>query len=147
MIVAGVKGLEMESRSRSLIVYYDGDCPVCSREIGFYQRRHGAEAIRWLDVSQVGESALGPDLTRAQALARFHVREADGTLVDGSQAFLRLWQRLPAFAWFGRRLDIPAVTWVLDRGYAGFLFLRRRFLRRPGGGGPAAPPSPTKRQF
>jgi len=29
-----------------LIIYYDGGCPVCTREIGFYQRRRGAEHVR-----------------------------------------------------------------------------------------------------
>ncbi len=69
------------------IVYYDGGCPVCSREITFYQRRPGGESFAWVDVTQADEAALGPGLSREAALARMHVRRADGTVVDGAAAF------------------------------------------------------------
>lgn len=45
------------------IVYYDGGCPVCRREIGFYQTCPGAEHIAWQDISQAPE-LVAADLTR-----------------------------------------------------------------------------------
>jgi predicted DCC family thiol-disulfide oxidoreductase YuxK len=108
-----------------LTVYYDGACPVCSREIGFYRARRGADAVAWVDAAACPEPALGPGLDRRRALGRFHVRRADGTLVDGAAAFLELWRRFPAFAWAGRLLDGPAVRATLERAYALFLRLRR----------------------
>lgn len=33
-------------------VYFDGACPVCSREIATYRRAQGAEALRFIDVSR-----------------------------------------------------------------------------------------------
>lgn len=32
-------------------VYYDGGCPVCSREINFYRHRPGGESLAWVDVT------------------------------------------------------------------------------------------------
>jgi hypothetical protein len=49
-------------------VYYDGACPVCSREIAHYQRLPGAQACQWVDAAQCPPEALGPGLARAQAL-------------------------------------------------------------------------------
>lgn len=45
-------------RPMRLSVFYDGDCPLCQREIAFYRRRSGAERIRWIDVASCDEAVL-----------------------------------------------------------------------------------------
>lgn len=116
----------------SLTVYYDGACPVCSREIAMYQRQPGAEACRWVDAATCAPEALGPDLTRDAALARFHVRRADGTLADGMGGFALLWRTLPRTAWLGRVASFGPVPRLLDAAYAVFLRLRRVWRPAPG---------------
>lgn len=103
-------------------VYYDGACPVCRREIGFYQKRTGG-AVSYCDVA--AEVCPAPDLTREDALRRFHVRLADGELVSGAAAFLALWRETPGFRTAAKLLSARPVVAVLDLGYAGFLKLRR----------------------
>jgi predicted DCC family thiol-disulfide oxidoreductase YuxK len=110
-------------------VYFDGDCPVCRREIAHYQRQRGAEAIAWVDASNCDEAALGPGFDRAMALNRFHVREADGSLTSGAAAFVAIWCRLPAFAWLAKLASFRPVLAALDAGYR--LFLRVRPWWRP----------------
>jgi predicted DCC family thiol-disulfide oxidoreductase YuxK len=114
----------------TLTVYFDGTCPVCSREIAHYRRQPGADACEWVDVSACAEPRLGPRLSRSDALARFHVRRADGTLVHGMRGFAALWQTLPRTAWLGRIAAFGPMPALLDAGYAVFLRLRR--LWRPG---------------
>lgn len=114
-----------------LIVYYDGGCAVCSREIGFYQRLRGAERLDWVDVARCDPAGLGGDLTPAAALARLHVRAPDGRLVSGARAFAALWSALPATRLLGRTASRPSVVHVLEWGYCGFLKLRRLW-RGPG---------------
>jgi predicted DCC family thiol-disulfide oxidoreductase YuxK len=109
----------------ALIVYFDGGCPVCSREIGMYRRQPGAQACEWVDASTCTDEALGEGLDRRAALARFHVRRADGTLVEGMRGFAMLWQSLPRTAWLGRLAAFGPFPWLLDRAYAVFLTLRR----------------------
>lgn len=106
-------------------VYYDGACPVCAREIALYQRAQGAERLSWVDVARCSEAALGAQLERDAALARLHVRRADGRLVSGAEAFTTLWQALPRWAWLGRLLGRRPALWLLEAGYRGFLRLRR----------------------
>ena len=111
-------------------VFYDGACPLCEKEISFYRRREGADAVRWVDVSQAGAATLAPDLTRAQALARFHVRDARGELTSGGAAFSRLWRALPGFRPLGRLFRLPPLAWLLERGYELFLKIRPRLQAR-----------------
>jgi predicted DCC family thiol-disulfide oxidoreductase YuxK len=104
-------------------VYFDGGCPVCSREVAMYRR--GAEAVRWVDVGQCSASDLGDGLSREAALARLHLRREDGTLVSGAEAFTTLWRALPRWAWLGRLLGTPATLWLMEAGYRMFLRVRR----------------------
>lgn len=110
-------------------VYFDGACPVCRREIALYQRQPGAEALCWVDAAACPPEALGAGLDRPAALARLHVRAADGRLVSGAAAFLAMWAALPRTAGLARLLDRPGLVRLLDAAYTGFLKLRR--LWRP----------------
>ena len=104
-------------------VYFDGGCPLCSREIAFYQRQSGAGSLAWLDLTTCEDAALPNGLSRQQALARFHVQTADG-ISHGAAGFLALWRALPRFRLIGRLLSIPPMPWVLERGYRIFLRIR-----------------------
>ena len=108
----------------ALTVYYDGDCPVCSREIAVYRRQAGAEQCVWVDASSCPESALGAGLSRERALARFHVRRADGVLIDGMRGFTVLWRALPRFSWAGRIASSWPFPLLLDAAYRVFLWIR-----------------------
>lgn len=108
----------------SITVYYDGSCPICSREMAMYRQQVGAQTCAWVDASSCDDSALGPGLTRAQALARFNVRHADGRLSEGARGFAALWRALPRFAWAGRLAAFGPLPAMLDSAYAVFLWLR-----------------------
>ncbi len=109
-----------------LTVLYDGACPLCRREIGVYR---GLQPLRpdapvcFADVSDT-TLALPPGTTRAQLLARFHVRGRNGELLSGAQAFLALWAALPGWRWLARLGQLPGAAWLMERLYR--LFLRWR---------------------
>jgi predicted DCC family thiol-disulfide oxidoreductase YuxK len=108
-------------------VYFDGGCPLCSREIGFYQKRRGADAIDWIDVSTLPlEDDVAADLKVCDAMARFHVRLADGSLIKGGRAFIALWRALPLTKPLGWFMSIPPGPALLDAAYEAFLKVRRR---------------------
>jgi predicted DCC family thiol-disulfide oxidoreductase YuxK len=107
------------------VVYYDGGCPGCAREIAFYQHRPGGESFAWVDVAQAGAAEIGPGLSREAALARMHVRRADGTIVHGAAAFAEIWRGMPGFRWLGRLLAIPPFGALAELAYRVFLRVRR----------------------
>lgn len=114
----------------SLTVYYDGACPVCSREVAFYRRRDGAAGIDWIDAASCDAADLGPGLVRDRALGRLHVRHADGRLASGADAFVAIWRRLPVFRPLAWLFALPPLTRGLEAVYG--LFLRWRNRRRRG---------------
>jgi len=107
-----------------LTVYFDGDCPLCRREIALYRRCKGAEQISWVNAAQVEACDLGPDLTREQALSRFHIRLKDGSLHTGGAAFAQIWRHLDAFRWLGFLFDRPLMRLLIDWAYDVFLKFR-----------------------
>lgn len=119
-------GSEAMPRQAKPTAYYDGACPLCAREIDFYRRQDGAERICWIDICQVNVEEVAPGLSREKALARFTVRDSNGRLVSGGQAFTTLWRHLPRFNWLGRLFGVQPLAWLLDRAYVFFLKLRPR---------------------
>ncbi len=115
-----------DTRSPELTVYFDGACPLCRAEIDHYRRCEGAERLAFVDVSA---QEPGDGLSRDDALARFHVREADGRLLSGAAAFARLWRGLPRWRWLGRVAAAPLVTPLVEVFYRLSLPLRPRLAR------------------
>ena len=105
-------------------VYYDGSCPLCSTEISFYRKREGAQAITFVDVSDAEQRTNLGDLDSEQAMRRFHVRDANGTLHSGARGFFFLWRQLPAFRWLGYLGWLPGVTSLAEGFYRLFLKVR-----------------------
>jgi predicted DCC family thiol-disulfide oxidoreductase YuxK len=115
-----------EKTPRAVTVFYDGACPLCSAEIGFYRRRRGADRVGWVDVSACPAENVAAGLTRDQALRRFHVQDADGRLISGGRAFAVLWTALPGYSWIGRLFRLRPLAWAIDRAYDRFLKWRPR---------------------
>ena len=106
----------------SLTVLFDGACPLCRREIGVYRALESAQPVAWLDVSQASLDLAPQD--RMRYLARFHVRQADGSLLSGAAAFVALWRVMPGWRWLARFASLPGVTPALELMYRGFLRIR-----------------------
>jgi len=118
----------MPQESEKLTVYYDGSCPLCRAEIGFYAGRNGADQIHFQDVAD-GTADPAPDLDRATAMGRFHIRRADGELVSGAAGFFEIWKILPGWRALGALSRIPGVVPVAELAYRGFLRLRPGLIR------------------
>ena len=68
---------------RRVTVWFDGDCPLCVREIALFRRLDRRGAIAFVEVAGDGSCPLD----RETLLARFHAQEAGGTIVSGAAAF------------------------------------------------------------
>ena len=122
-VCSGLREGQMRLAQPTLTVYFDGSCPLCRAEIGLNSAQTGADRIRFQDVAAAGEKfaePLGVDPTEEQALARFHLRLADGTLVSGAAAFVQIWMQLPAWRRAARLASLPGVMPLCSRHIACF---------------------------
>jgi predicted DCC family thiol-disulfide oxidoreductase YuxK len=127
---------DMTDAAPRLTVYFDGSCPLCRREIAIYRRLPEASSIAWVDVS-AGQD-LGGVLSCEAAMARFHVRDAQGRLFSGAAAFSRMWRVFPGWRWLGYLSAWPPVSCLFELAYRLFLPLRpglQRLVRRWSGEG------------
>ena len=111
-----------------LSVWYDGACPLCTREIALMRRLDRRGQIDFVDVADaVGDGGACP-IDRATLLARFHARE-NGVLLSGAAAFAAMWRAIPMLRPLGlaarNRWVLAALEWL----YAGFLSIRPALQR------------------
>jgi predicted DCC family thiol-disulfide oxidoreductase YuxK len=109
-----------------LLVWFDGDCPLCQREIALMRRLDRRRVIQFTDVSRSG--ATDCPIDRAMLLARFHARE-DGRLLSGAAAFAAMWRAIPMLRPFGLMARNRLVLAALEQAYVAFLRMRPRLQR------------------
>ncbi|MBA4763486.1 DUF393 domain-containing protein [Sphingomonas sp.] len=107
-------------------VWYDGQCPLCVREIALMQRLDRRGRIDFVAIEGLGDGACPID--RAELLARFHAREG-GQLLSGAAAFAAMWRAIPLLRPLGLAARNHVVLALLERGYRGFLRVRPRLQR------------------
>lgn len=114
----------MTHQASGVTVFYDGACPLCTAEIGVYRRCAGAETLTFVDVSSHDDGQVTAGLDKAEALKRFHVRKADGSLASGAEGFGQMWLSLPGWRWLGRIVLLPGVLQLSELAYRAFLVVR-----------------------
>ena len=107
-------------------VWFDGACPLCTREIALMRRLDRPGAITFVDVAAGADPSCPID--RAALLARFHAEE-DGVLHNGAAAFAAMWRAIPVLRPLGLAARNPAVLRVLEAAYLQFLKVRPRLQR------------------
>lgn len=110
-----------------LTVLFDGECPLCQREIAHVKglaKRQSDCSLCFVDISGGAEGDTAFVADRATLLARFHVQRPDGSRLDGAEAFVAMWSRLLGWRWLARLARLPGMLWLLELAYRGFLVLR-----------------------
>jgi predicted DCC family thiol-disulfide oxidoreductase YuxK len=102
------------------VVFFDGGCPLCRREIAHYRRLDRNRRLHWVDAAAGSIALSGYGLSPVHAMAELHVLDGAGRWQRGVDAFLVIWTHLPAYRWLARLASLP----VMHQGLA---FAYRRF--------------------
>lgn len=103
-----------------LTLYFDGECPLCAREIKILRARAKPDRLRFVDISGEAFDAGSVGFTLAQMESSLHARFDDGTWVTGLDATLWSWRAAGLGVWaapLSWRLTRP----LLDIGYRLFV--------------------------
>jgi predicted DCC family thiol-disulfide oxidoreductase YuxK len=124
---------EKTSQLGQFEVFYDGDCPLCKREIDWLRKKDRQQLIQFTDIAA---DDFDPDpLGRShdELMARIHGRMPDGTVIEGVEVFRQLYSRIG----FGRAVGfsrLPVIKTALEASYRVFAKLRLPVTGRLGWG-------------
>ncbi len=118
------------SPSGLLRVYFDGLCPLCSREIEHYRKRDTDSRVEWVDITRPGFDAKREGLDPDAVHRVFHVRTSEGLLISGVDAFIEIWKTIPSLNSWVRVARAPGARLLMKLGYSGFVRLRPYLPRR-----------------
>ena len=117
--------METEASTPQVTVWFDSQCPLCTREIALMQRLDRRGAIDFVDLYAARDCPIDPD----ELLRRFHARERGRPVVSGAAAFAAMWRAIPVLRPLGLIARFPPVLWILEGAYRVFLLLRPRLQR------------------
>lgn len=111
-------------------VFFDGDCPLCTKEIRMLRRLdRRRQRIRFTDIAapDFDPSTLG--IEWSALMRRIHARLPDGSFIQGVEVFRRLYGAvgLGPLVWLSRAAGI---TQLLDWAYQTFAENRLRWTGR-----------------
>ncbi|MFO0677532.1 MAG: DUF393 domain-containing protein [Polyangiaceae bacterium] len=118
-----------EAADFAVEVFFDGDCPLCTREISMLRRLDRRHRIRFTDIAAPGFDAVSAGVAGVDLMGRIHGRLPDGSLVEGVEVFRRLYDAV-GFGWAVRASRLPGITNVLDRAYDVFAKNRLKWTGR-----------------
>jgi predicted DCC family thiol-disulfide oxidoreductase YuxK len=110
-------------------IWYDGGCPLCTREIMVMRKLDWRRAI---DFHNIASPDAQCPLDRQLMLARLHACE-QGVMLSGAAAFAAMWRAVPLLMPLGYMARNALVLRILEALYICFLRIRpliqRLFLR------------------
>ncbi len=111
-------------------VFFDGDCPLCVREINMLRRMdRGRGRIAFTDIARddFDPSELG--VSWATLMDRIHGRLPDGALIEGVEVFRRLYAAV-GFGPIVSLTRLPGISRALDWFYLQFAKNRLKLTGR-----------------
>lgn len=102
---------------------YDGQCPLCSREVAILRRRNGRGLIAFEDIADPAFDAARYGLTMPQVVGAMHAVRPDGSVVVGVDVFAELYDAA-GLRWLAEPLRWPLTRPLAKLGY--WLFAKVR---------------------
>ncbi|MGY0615102.1 thiol-disulfide oxidoreductase DCC family protein [Vibrio sp. FJH11] len=100
-----------------LTIFFDGSCPLCTKEMKALKQQDTHQYIRTVDISS-DDFTYYPQIDAARANTILHAIDDNGTLLLGLDVTYRAWQLV------GRGWLYAPLRWSLIKPVADWLYLR-----------------------
>lgn len=111
-------------------VLFDGDCPLCRREVAWLLRRDGGRGV--IEAEDIAAPGFDPGrygLDFASVMGRIHGVLPDGRVVEGVEVFRRLYGAV-GLGWLVAPTRWPVLRPLADAAYRWFARNRLRLTGR-----------------
>ena len=88
-------------------VYFNNSCKICKAEIDLYKKERIQE-IDWIDITDNNLATRETSKNNKELLRRLHVKEG-GKILEGAEAFLALWKKIPKYRFLYNILKLPII--------------------------------------
>jgi len=108
-------------------VYFNNSCNICKAEIDLYKKEKVKE-IDWIDITNNDQAKKETSKNGKELLRRLHV-ENNGKIIQGAEAFLILWKKMPKYNFLYNFFKLPIIFSLFSFGYeivAFFLYLKNK---------------------
>lgn len=111
---------------------YDGDCPLCVREVNFLQKKDaGRGLVKFTDIADLDYSPeANGGIDFETAMGRIHAVRADGTIVKNVAVFREVYDVL-GIGWLYAPTKWPVLGPVVDKLYDLWADWRLKMTGRP----------------
>ncbi len=123
IISCGVGTRDKTMNDRQFKLLYDGQCPICRREVEWLKRRDRHGNLVPEDISAPNFHAEAYGLSQTEVMAVMHGVLPDGRIVRRVEA-IREAYRVVGLGWMVAPLSWPIIGWLADRAYG--IFARNR---------------------
>tara|TARA_B100000287_G_C20126237_1_gene580395 strand:+ start:162 stop:509 length:348 start_codon:yes stop_codon:yes gene_type:complete len=108
-------------------VYFNNSCKICKAEIDLYKKEKIQE-IDWIDITDNALASKETSKNSKDLLRRLHVKEGE-KILEGAEAFLALWKKIPKYKILYNILKLPIIFSIFSLTYeivAFFLYLKNK---------------------
>lgn len=103
-----------------LTVLYDGNCPLCYKEIVHYKKKDLNDKLICIDIAHADFDINKYGLDLDEVNLKLHAITESGTVYTGIDTFIEIWNRIPGYDLFSRFVSIKALRPVFDLFYITF---------------------------
>ncbi len=102
-----------------LTVYFDGECPICRREIDLMKMFNRKDHLQFIDFSNSFYQSADQDLNQCDLARVIHARWSDGTIITGVEVFREMWEAI-GLGFLARFTRLSIVNKLLIKAYTWF---------------------------
>jgi len=111
---------------------YDGECPLCVREVNFLSKRNAGRGI--VEFVDIADSNYTPEahggIDFETAMGRIHAVLPDGTIIKNIEVFRRVYEAL-GMGWIYAVTKLPVIGSIADKLYEIWADWRLALTGRP----------------
>jgi len=115
--------MKKEIKTAELILFFDGKCPLCTKEIALLERYDKNAKIQFEDINSKSFETKFPSIDLQEAGNVLHGQLLGGTIITGMDVTFMAWDLVERHRWL-KLLNLPLVRPLTDWGYQ--IFARHR---------------------